>query len=195
MLLQFQCKNHRSIKDEITFSMLASSDDSHEEKLIKDLGEGNYISRCASLYGANGSGKTSIISAILYMKQLVVSSNSYQNETQMVRLPHKLAVDSPTKYSINFEKNGIVYHYAFEYDNKEILAESLYYWPNGKKAMIFERTSEMVNNEPNFKFSSEFKKIGENCRGRLKSFKLLLSVAFTETNIEYVANTFNFFQN
>ena len=195
MLLQFQCKNHRSIKDEITFSMLASSDDSHEEKLIKDLGEGNYISRCASLYGANGSGKTSIISAILYMKQLVVSSNSYQNETQMVRLPHKLAVDSPTKYSINFEKNGIVYQYAFEYDNKEILAESLYYWPNGKKAMIFERTSEMVNNEPNFKFSSEFKKIGENCRGRLKSFKLLLSVAFTETNIEYVANTFNFFQN
>ena len=69
MLLQFQCKNHRSIKDEIIFSMLASSDDSHEEKLIKNLREGNYISRCASLYGANGSGKTSIISAILYMKQ------------------------------------------------------------------------------------------------------------------------------
>jgi len=195
MLLQFQCKNHRSIKDEITFSMLASSDDSHEEKLIKNLGEGNYISRCASLYGANGSGKTSIISAILYMKQLVVSSNSYQNESQMVRLPHKLAINSPTKYSINFEKNGIVYQYSFEYDNKEILEESLYYWPNGKKAMIFERTSEMVNNEPSFKFSTEFRKIGENCRGRLKSFKLLLSVAFTETNIEYVANVFNFFQN
>ena len=195
MLLQFQCSNHRSIKDEITFSMLASSDDSHEEKLIKNLGEGNYISRCASLYGANGSGKTSIISAILYMKQLVISSNSYQNESQIVRLPHKLAVDSPTKYSINFEKNGIVYQYSFEYDNKEIIAESLYYWPNGKKAMIFERTSEMVNNEPTFKFSTDFRKIGENCRGRLKPFKLLLSVAFTETNIEYIANAFNFFQN
>lgn len=195
MLLQFQCKNHRSIKDEIIFSMLASSDDSHEEKLIKNLREGNYISRCASLYGANGSGKTSIISAILCMKQLVVSSNSYQNESEMVRLPHKLAVDSPTKYSINFEKNGIVYQYSFEYDNKEIIAESLYYWPNGKKAMIFERTSEIVNNEPTFKFSADFKKIGENCRGRLKPFKLLLSVAFTETNIEYVAKTFNFFQN
>lgn len=195
MLLQFQCKNHRSIEDEIIFSMLASSDDSHEEKLIKNLGEGNYISRCASLYGANGSGKTSIISAILYMKQLVVSSNSYQNESEMVRLPHKLAVDSPTKYSINFEKNGIVYQYSFEYDNKEIIAESLYYWPNGKKAMIFERTSEIVNNEPTFKFSADFKIIGENCRGRLKPFKLLLSIAFTETNIEYVAKTFNFFQN
>jgi len=195
MLLQFQCKNHRSIKDEITFSMLASSDDSHEEKLIKNLGEGNYISRCASLYGANGSGKTSVISAILYMKQLVVNSNSYQNELQMIRLPHKLAVDLPTGYCINFEKNGIVYCYSFEYDNKEILAESLCYWPNGKKAMIFERTSDMENNEPSFKFSNEFKKIGENCRGRLKSFKLLLSVAFVETNIEYVATAFNFFQN
>ena len=195
MLLQFQCSNHRSIKDEITFSMLASSDDSHEEKLIKNLGEGNYISRCASLYGANGSGKTSIISAILYMKQLVVSSNSYQNESQMVRLPHKLAINSPTKYSINFEKNGIVYQYSFEYDNKEIIAESLYYWPNGKKALIFERSSEMLNNEPNFRFSTDFRKIGENCRGRLKPFKLLLSVAFTETNIEYVINAFNFFQN
>lgn len=195
MLLQFQCKNHRSIKDEITFSMLTSSDDSHEKKLIKNLGEGNYISRCASLYGANGSGKTSIISAILYMKQFVVGSNSYQNESQIARLPHKLTVDSPTKYSINFEKNGIVYHYSFEYDDKEILAESLYYWPNGKKAMVFERTSKIVNNEPTFKFSTEFRKIGENCRGRLKSFKLLLSVAFSETNIEYIADVFNFFQN
>lgn len=195
MLLQFQCANHRSIKDEITFSMLASSDDSHEEKLIKTLGTDNYISRCASLYGANGSGKTSIISALLYMKQLVVGSNAYQSETQIIRIPHKKAIHSPTKFSIDFEKNGIVYYYTFEYDNNQIISESLYYWPNGKKSQIFERSCEIINNEPNFRFFGDFKKIGENCRGRLKKFKLLLSVAFSETNIEYVANAFNFFQN
>ena len=33
MLLEFRCSNHKSIKNEITFSMLAGSDDTHEKSL------------------------------------------------------------------------------------------------------------------------------------------------------------------
>lgn len=195
MLLQFQCKNHRSIKGNILLSMVASSDATHEDKLITKLGENNYISRCASLYGANGSGKTSILKALSLMKALVLESNIYQSENQIIRTPHKTAINEPTVFAINFERNGTVYYYSFSYNDTNILSEELYYWPNGKKAQIFSRTNEIIDNEPYFKFYGEYKKNGENCRGRLKPYKLLLSIAFKETNIQIIANAFNFFQN
>ena len=31
MLLEFRCSNYRSIKDTVTFSMIAGSDDSHHQ--------------------------------------------------------------------------------------------------------------------------------------------------------------------
>ncbi|MCI6663728.1 MAG: hypothetical protein MSL09_05895 [Spirochaetia bacterium] len=62
MLLQFKCKNHRSIKDEVTFSMRASADTTHASSLIS-FNENLYL-RCAEIYGANGSGKTSVLDAL-----------------------------------------------------------------------------------------------------------------------------------
>lgn len=37
MLIQFSIENFRSIKDKITFSMLASKDKSHDDNLIKEV--------------------------------------------------------------------------------------------------------------------------------------------------------------
>ena len=34
MLLEYKCKNHRSIRDEVNFSFLATKDSSNSEELI-----------------------------------------------------------------------------------------------------------------------------------------------------------------
>ena len=54
MLLEFRCKNHKSIKDEVLFSLLASKDTFNSEYLYdyKDL----KILNSSVVYGANGSG-------------------------------------------------------------------------------------------------------------------------------------------
>lgn len=193
MLLQFQCQNHRSILNNVVFSMLSSSDTSHEDKLIKKLGSNNYISRCASLYGANGSGKTSLLNAMYTMKQYVLDSNNYQSEKQIIRAPHKMARKEPTVFCINFERNGLVYCYKYSYLDDKVVNEELSFWPNGKRANIFVRTDEIISNEPYFKFFGDFKKIGDNCKGRVKPFKLLLPIAFSESNNSIIENAFNFF--
>ena len=189
MIIQFKCANHRSIKEEVTFSMLASGDESLSENLITTENGQKYL-RCAEIYGANGSGKTSLLDAIQLMGALVVSSNNFQPGDSIGRAPHKLAKEAPTSFAMIFIKNGTKYSYGFSYNDTEILEEYLYYWPKRKKAMIFER-----ENNLEFTFSEDFKKEGENCKGRLKKNKLLLSCAANETSIKEIAEeAFLFFK-
>ncbi|MCF0224712.1 MAG: ATP-binding protein [Fibrobacter sp.] len=169
--------------------MAASSDTSLEESLIS-FNKKRYL-RCAEIYGANGSGKTSLIDAMARMASIVLGSNSNQPGDFIVRLPHKQSKNAePTSFEMIFEKAGIKYSYGFAYGNEGVLEEYLYYWPSGKKSMVFERDSAM-----DYSFAEPFKKAGENCNGRLRANKLLLSCAANETDITPVLNAFLFYKN
>ncbi len=188
MIIQFKCANHRSIKEEVTFSMLASGDESLSENLITTENGQKYL-RCAEIYGANGSGKTSLLNAIQLMAAIIVNSNKFQPGDNILRAPHKLEKDAPTSFAIIFIRNGTKYSYGFSYNDTEIVEEYLYYWPKRKKAMIFERETDLK-----FTFAEDLKKEGENCQGRLKKNKLLLSCAANETAIKEIAEAFLFFK-
>ena len=54
MILEYTCSNFKSIKDKIIFSMLATTDTSYEENLVKITN--NKVNRITAIYGSNGSG-------------------------------------------------------------------------------------------------------------------------------------------
>jgi len=55
MLIEFRCSNHKSIREEILFSMLAGADSAHGEQILP--AEDLRLLHTAVIYGANGSGK------------------------------------------------------------------------------------------------------------------------------------------
>ena len=188
MIIQFKCSNHRSIKEEVTFSLAATKDSDNNENCIL-FGSNKYL-RCAEIYGANGSGKTTLLNAMQIMTALVQNSNNHQPGDHLIRAPHKLSnVNEPTSFSIIFVKNNIKYSYGFSYVDDDVTEEYLYYWPGRKKARIFERESNAI-----YEFSPDFEKQGANCEGRLKKNKLLLSCAANETDIKEIAEAFLFFK-
>lgn len=188
MIIQFKCANHRSIKEEATFSLAATKDDANSENYIQ-FGGNNYL-RCAEIYGANGSGKTTLLNALRIMTAIVLNSNNHQPGDHLIRAPHKLSNSTePTTFSIIFVKNGIKYSYGFSYLDEEVIEEYLYYWPGRKKARIFEREQNSV-----YEFAPDYEKQGVNCNGRLKNNKLLLSCAANETDIKEIAEVFLFFK-
>lgn len=186
MLLEFSCSNHKSIKEEITFSALASNDTEHQEQILTF--EKNKVLRTAVIYGANGSGKTNFIDAIAFTKQLVINSINHQPGALILQRPHKLLSSSDeSTYCIQFEKNNKLYSYGFSLIDGLVNEEYLFYFPNGRKVIIFERTGNSY--EAGNKFKGKF----DSCIDAFKENRLFLSVAANFSAVEEIREAFEFF--
>ena len=188
MILEFSCSNHKSILNKITFSTIATSDTIFEEKVKKfdDL----RILNAAVIYGANGSGKSNVLDAISFVKNLVLNSVNHQPGQGIRQVPHKLCgFNKESTYQIQFITKGIRYAYGFSLNNMLVSEEYLYYFPNGRQAKIFDRTDE------NFTVGSKFRGKFNTCKDVLKPNRLLLSCAANFTAVEEVTHVFEFFDN
>lgn len=187
MLLEFTCSNYKSIKEKITFSMLASSDDTFSNALKK---YSKYrILRSAVIYGANGSGKSNFMNALEFVRSLVCSSINNQPGQMIYQSSHKLSsADEPSEYTIQFVTDEIRYAYGFSVKHNLIEEEYLYYFPNGRQVKIFEREKNVVKEGDKFKgmFSLSMNVLKEN--------RLFLSCAANYSNIKEVERAFLFFR-
>lgn len=186
MLLEFNCSNHKSIKENVTFSMIAGSDNTSEE-LLKEY-DNFRVLRSAIIYGANGSGKSNFISALAFMRDMVSNSIGNQPGQKVFQAPHKLSSqDTPSKYSIQFVKNGIRYAYGFSVKQNVIEEEYLYYFPKKRPVKIFERSGMSV--KPGDRYKGTFDVSTEI----LKENRLFLSCAANYSNAKEVEEAFRFF--
>jgi len=142
MLIEFNVQNFRSIKEEVTFSLVASADKSLDNNLIKtDLLRDNLL-RSAVIYGANASGKSNFVLAFNSLKKFVMESHMFQKGTKINYSPFKLDtkyLSKPSKFEVVFIKNNIKYIYGVSLNSEKIIDEYLYYYPEGRRALIFER--------------------------------------------------------
>ncbi|HCD7646599.1 TPA: AAA family ATPase, partial [Escherichia coli] len=95
MFVQFSFKNYLSFKDESTLSMLAAKIKSKDKGLDKRAVFNAFpdvdLLKAAVIYGANGSGKSNIFSALSFMKRMVInSSKESQADEDINVLPFKL---------------------------------------------------------------------------------------------------------
>ena len=187
MLLEFKCSNHRSIKEEVNFSMIAGSDNT-SEGLLKEFGKFRVL-RSAVIYGANGSGKSNFISALLFMCDLVSNSINYQPGQGIFQVRHKLSSeDSSSRYSIQFVRNDIRYAYGFSVKQNLIQDEYLYYFPKGRQVKIFER--DRLEIRPGDRYKGVF----DVSVSILKDNRLFLSCAANYSNVKEIEEAFLFFK-
>lgn len=186
MLLEFKCSNHRSIKEKVSFSMIAGSDNTSEELLKKF---GNFrILRSAVIYGANGSGKSNFISALSFMRDLVSNSINHQPGQGVFQARHKLSAEEmPSEYSIQFVRNDIRYAYGFSVKQNLIQDEYLYYFPRGRQVKVFER------NGLDVRPGDRYKGVFDVSISILKDNRLFLSCAANYSNIKEIEEAFMFF--
>ncbi|MDG5854916.1 AAA family ATPase [Clostridium beijerinckii] len=144
MLLQFTVKNFLSIKDEVTLSMVASKDSSFEDNLLP-YEDGKKIKNALKsvvIYGANASGKSNILKALRFVKNFIKNSHEMQQGIKIQRKPFKLdnrCINEPSEFQIVFIHNDVKYLYGFSVTENEVIDEYLYYYPNGRQSIIFER--------------------------------------------------------
>lgn len=143
MLLEFAVENYLSIKEEQILSMLASkADKSLPDNLLEFGNQKSKILNAAVIYGANASGKSNLLHALKKMKSLVVDSSKINEGDSIPVVPFifdALYNQKPSKFEICCVIEEIKYIYGFYVNEEKVYEEYLYYYPNGRKSLIFDR--------------------------------------------------------
>lgn len=136
--------NMFSFRDEVTLDLQAAK---IQTKKAREL-EGNLFSvdgeqmlKSVALFGANASGKSNVIKAIRACVNMVRSSHNYNVDTRFAISPFKFEdyANKPSSFYIRFLLNGVEYEYSFSFMHDEIITETLYNYPNGRKSLVFRR--------------------------------------------------------
>ncbi len=149
MIIDFAIKNFLSFKDEVVFSMLAAKSvkenetDDNSNIFVSNETNQRFV-KVAALYGANGSGKSNLVSALSFFRNMLINSYGNNNILREFRqkqfLFNKSNQDS-TGFEINMNLNGVRYRYGFEILDEKIEDEWLFMQPfgNPKESYCFKR--------------------------------------------------------
>ncbi len=198
MLIRFTISNFCSFKDEAELSMLPSRERSHSKQVYKaENSQTKNLLKGAVIYGSNASGKTNLVKAIAYAKNLIIRGKSAHKKLD---LPYfKLDKNSnkiPSRFEFEIQINSTMYAYGFELFNTYIHEEWLYKIKSQKEELIFERKSEakipFSYGKEISKLSKEDQQVLEFVAKGTRPNQLFLSESI-DRNLNYFADVYNWF--
>lgn len=154
MIREFRVKNYLSICDKQELNFLAKGPSS---ELVTEVAEGVFLYKLGVLYGSNASGKSNMLIALNEVFSLLVLPKLDANQGIQGYIPFILTKDAPTEMYVSFYANGIRYDYDVKFNDKYVLSESLYYYPNKSKSLFYERIFVDDNVQAEIKFGPSLK--------------------------------------
>lgn len=156
MLLSFRISNFKSFRDPQEFSLRRPK---RFQSVTSDSSWDPAVSSVASIYGANASGKSTLVQAMQFMRNAVGGSFIHWEVGGGIQVsPFGLDPefsDLPTEMEIDFRADdGFDYQYGFQVDKKAFLQEWLYVYRTNSRTILFERGFE---NNSEIKFGNSFK--------------------------------------
>ena len=166
MLLHFKVENFKSFGDEQCLSMIPGPVRNHSEHIIES--DGRKALGLAMIFGANASGKSSLIDAMGISWGFITEMNWIQKTLYNRRLAEN--VNKPTGFEYMFTYEGHTYSYGFEIllSNGHIMQEWLVYLQDGESDFVFHRQGEEATAKL-LKSNSTAQKIFDVCCLELKS--------------------------
>lgn len=146
MLLRFGVENHLSIRERQEFSLVATSLKGEERGLLTTgVNAAKFALPGVVIYGANASGKSNFVKALSFVRRMVLYSHSKGDpDSSILRRPFALdnkSKSQPSRFDMDFIRDGIRYHFGFEVTDKIVATEWLYSFPSGRRQMLYERSS------------------------------------------------------
>ncbi|MGC7152732.1 AAA family ATPase [Paenarthrobacter ureafaciens] len=113
----------------------------------------------AAIYGANASGKTSLVKAFAYLRSCVRGSfRIWEADAGVPRMPFFLDAEhyeKETEVEVEFRGyDGLEYTYGFGTDGSEILTEWLYVYRTSHRSVLYERG---IDEDEPVRFGASFK--------------------------------------
>jgi AAA15 family ATPase/GTPase len=151
MIIEFKVENFLSFKDLTTLSMItAKSFKEHKDTHTITIDNKLSLLKSAIIYGNNASGKSNLLEAMAFMKQIILNSFRdalLENSDRTFPL-EKFALNSKSEkestfFEVLFLHNNKKYRYGFEIDYDKVIAEWLYH-TTSKEVYLFKRDLQKI---------------------------------------------------
>ena len=198
MLIDFTIRNFMSYRDEVSLSMVASTtvkecEGNNGTSNVSVMDNNKRILRTAAIYGANGSGKSTVIAAMDIFKAMTLQS--FVDENIVKRLSNLYyhfdtdSVNEPISMQMIFVCNEERYRYGFEIKQGRVLTEWLYVLLKGstKESYCFKRDGQDI------KVNSKVMKGTRGVTSKTRTNALFLSTS-AQFNVEMAMNVKEWFR-
>ncbi|MDM1380685.1 AAA family ATPase [Myroides marinus] len=159
MLARVVVENFLSFREETEFNMIAGNLRTHTNHVydypVKLL-------RAGAIYGANGAGKSNLIKAISYLKDLVEEGEVNQSINSKKFKLDQSYLSKPVFFEIEIVIDSKFYSYGVRIDGITILEEYLYETGNIKEDKLVFHRHRTIENKTTIQFEKNFVKTKKN---------------------------------
>ena len=188
MLIQFNFKNFKSFRDEVSLDLTATKIKEHEDHVAEVAND--KLLKVAAIYGANASGKSNVYDAFEYMTYYVDESFKFGDEEERRRktgdsysrvMPFLFDENSRNEdttfevfYVDNSEDTGKTYQYGFSLKKDEVVEE--WHYSKAKTARNKYRTIFYRKKGEELEMNGFSKNHVENIKASLNKESLIVSL-------------------
>lgn len=152
MIISFAVENWMSWRDRVNFSMVASRERQHGERLPKLTKYNTRVLPLAAIYGGNASGKTNFFKALNFVKTLVVKGTQPDSHLAIdgFRLDDASS-DRPSSFTLELLIDETIYEFTFTANRKAILEERLVMITSTSERVLYSRLGETIHFDTSLK--------------------------------------------
>ena len=141
MIQEFQVSNFYSIREKVSISFLPSSDDKMLDYYTYEVKPGLRLLKLGIIYGANASGKTTILEAISFFRDFMVTRPD--DKLKGIEFyPFMLDNESCKKNSfmeMSFFIDGEKYVLGCEFNGRLVISERLIVYTSSRPTLMYKR--------------------------------------------------------
>jgi len=152
MITKFSVENWMSFRDPVSFSMLATKERQHGDRLPRAKKYQMRILPISAIYGGNASGKTNFFKALNFARILVVKGTQPEGliRVEPFRLDPAFA-KKPSRFSFELLIDEIIYEFSFAVTRHEIVEERLVEILSSSEKTLYERKNGQIEFDPSLK--------------------------------------------
>lgn len=142
MIQDFSVKNFFSIREQQTLSFVPNNDTQLREQYVHQVADNMELLKIGIIYGSNASGKTTILSALSYFRQIMLEKPDSKLD-DMGFFPFLLddhSKDERSEMKMTFWLNGTRYVMGVEFDSKRIYEEQLLVYSSVRPTLLYRRS-------------------------------------------------------
>lgn len=147
MLLRFSLQNWMSFLDEVSFTMLATPERQHGDRIPRIAKYQTRVLPIGALYGGNASGKTNFFQALNFVRRLILRGNEPDRPIPVTPFQlNSTSEQEPSRFSIELLIDEVIYEYSFSVTRQQVLKERLVEIRKASEKVLYDR----YDDEPHF---------------------------------------------